>query len=265
MLRKVETHYGEQATLHNAMGLLVRDVVDFMTPEERRLPEAEGLTRYNRRLAQIYLQEEPIAGMPINMEGFCLFSPNRRSSLPLCLAYGAVVATWPELSEHFLYQLRFATVVECRPTTKREELLRVAQICGIGPSEFSAAYESPAAQDRLYQDLALKEQLRIYGLPAFVVSYGGRGTLLHGVPTYEQLEQVIEKVSEGSVRPCRPEATPEELRMLLDGHPLISLLEVTAAFGLESDREALDLAKPLLETGAVHLVDAPKGRFLANQ
>lgn len=176
-----------------------------------------------------------------------------------------MVATWPELSERFLYRLRFATVVECRPTTKLDELARVAGLCGIERDEFVAAYHGPAAQGLLRQDLALKEQLRIYGLPAFVMSYGGRGTLLHGVPTYEQLEQAIEKVSEGSVRPCRPEATPEELRMLLDGHPLISLLEVTAAFGLESDREALDLAKPLLETGAVHLVDAPKGRFLANQ
>lgn len=265
MLRKIETSFGKQVALRNVMGLLVRDVVDFMTPEERKLPESEGLARYNRRLAQIYLQEEPIAGMPINMEGFCLFAPDRRTSLPLCLAYEAVLATRPKLADRFLYQLRYATVVECQPTTKFEELLRVAQICGIGPSEFSAAYESPATQDRLYQDLALKEQLRIYGLPAFVVSYGARGSMLHGVPTYQQLKQAIVQVSEGIVRPSRPQATPEALSELLDRHPLMSLVEVAAAFDLTDVESVTRLAKPLLTTGRAHLARTSKGAFLARQ
>lgn len=91
-LREVEHRYGENVEFRDVMGLLVRDVADFMAPEELALPEAEGITHYNARLAQVYLDEQSIGGVPINMDGFCLFAPDRRSSLPLCLAFEALCA-----------------------------------------------------------------------------------------------------------------------------------------------------------------------------
>ena len=59
----------------------MRDVADFMTPEERALPPEEGIARYNARLAQIYLGEQAIGDVPINMDGFALFAPDGRSLL----------------------------------------------------------------------------------------------------------------------------------------------------------------------------------------
>lgn len=263
MLRRVEARFGTQVAFRNAMGLLVRDVADFMTPEERALPEAEGPAQYNARLAQIYLQEEPLAGMPINMDGFSLFAPDRRTSLPLCLAYEAVTAARPRLAATFLYRLRFATMVECRPTTKLDELTRVVQLFGIEEQGFLAAYHSSAAQDHLYRDLAFKDRLGIFGLPAFVISCGEKAALLSGVPSYQQLERAIVQVSEDTAQPHAPQATPEALRRLLAAHPLISLVEVAAAFGLPGLEAARSLTKPLLAAGEAHLIDAPKGQFLA--
>ncbi|MBP3892600.1 MAG: DsbA family protein [Atopobiaceae bacterium] len=207
-LRAIEVRFGSQVEVRPAMGLLMQDVSDFMTPEERSLPEAEGLTRYNARLARIYLQEEPIAGMPINMEGFALFAPDRRTSLPLCLAYEAVAALRPKLAATFLYRLRYATVVECRPTTKLEELVRVAKLCDMGEGEFLDTYRSSEAQNHLYRDLALKEQLGIYGLPALLVSSGDQAAFLPGVPSYQQLEQAVAQVSNGAVSHIRQAPRP---------------------------------------------------------
>lgn len=71
--------FGDTLELRDRMAVLVRDVADFMTPAERAMPEEEGIRAYNARLAQIYLDEQVIGGVPINMEGFCLFAPDRRS------------------------------------------------------------------------------------------------------------------------------------------------------------------------------------------
>ena len=49
------------------MGLLVRDVSDFMTPAERTMEPEAGIRRYCERLAGIYKSEESIGGLPINM------------------------------------------------------------------------------------------------------------------------------------------------------------------------------------------------------
>ncbi|MBQ9002715.1 MAG: hypothetical protein IJ087_12760, partial [Eggerthellaceae bacterium] len=62
MLQRVRERFGDAVELRDVMGVLVRDVADFMTPGERALPEEEGISAYNERLAQIYLDEVSIGG-----------------------------------------------------------------------------------------------------------------------------------------------------------------------------------------------------------
>ncbi len=58
----------------------MRDVSDFMLPEELALPPEEGIRVYNRRLAGIDKSEELIGGLPMNMDHFHLFDTEHRSS-----------------------------------------------------------------------------------------------------------------------------------------------------------------------------------------
>ena len=58
IMRKLETHFAGQIEFRYAMGLLVRDVHDFMMPEDYADTEAESISRYNARLARIYESEE---------------------------------------------------------------------------------------------------------------------------------------------------------------------------------------------------------------
>lgn len=67
IMRKLETHFAGQIEFHYAMGLLVRNVHDFMMPEDYADTEAESISRYNARLARIYESEESISGMPIHI------------------------------------------------------------------------------------------------------------------------------------------------------------------------------------------------------
>ncbi len=192
MVAAVEERYGELIEVRDVMGVLVRNVADFMTPEERALPEAEGIERYNTRLAQIYLSEQEIGGVPINMEGFSLFAPGRRSSEPLCLAYEAAKLAAPEIARTFLHLLRKATVFECRPTTMVDEIMRIVGLCGIDEDAFAECFVGGAARAALEQDEKFRSRLGIWQLPAFLVSCGDSRILLPGVPAPGVLLQVVD-------------------------------------------------------------------------
>jgi len=144
-LRKLETHFADAVEIDYAMGLLAPSIEPFMTREERALPPDEGFTRYNKRLAGIYKEEEAIAGMPINMGGFRLFTSEHRSTLPLNLAYEAARLLDERRAERFLYRLRYATVVECRPTLEEAEMLRAAALVGYEVPCFREAMGSAEA------------------------------------------------------------------------------------------------------------------------
>ncbi|WP_147680431.1 DsbA family protein [Actinomyces ruminicola] len=261
-LRRVETHFPGAVDFDTAMGLLVRDVSDFMTPAERTLDAAAGIRAYNARLADIYREEEPLAGMPINMEGFSLFSPARRSSLPLNLAYEAVRLIAPGQAERFLYRLRFATVVECRPTTATEELVEVVRACGLDIGTFLAACDGPAARAALRASLERRAALGIRGLLAFMISYGDVRMLLGGVCDYDALAAALERVSGGRLHPAAVSPTTTAVDQLLAAHPLLSDVEIGAALDLSGPDQARDLAAPLLDAGRARLLQAPRGWFI---
>jgi hypothetical protein len=91
IIESLQRTYGSRLKVRYVMSLLVRDVSDFMLPEERALDPEEGIRKYCSRLAGIYKNEETIGGLPINMDGFCLFDPEHRTSKPLNLAYKAAL------------------------------------------------------------------------------------------------------------------------------------------------------------------------------
>ena len=168
---KLEASFKDKISFDYVMSLLVKDVSDFMIPEEISLGREKGIEVYNKRLAQIYKSEEKIGGLPINMEGFALFSPEYPSSLPLNIAYHAVKIVSPEKAYNFLYNLRRATIVDTRPTTHTEELCAVAEKTGINKNDFLAEFNGNATRKALELDLKRTRSLGIYGLPAYLVEY----------------------------------------------------------------------------------------------
>lgn len=141
VLEKLKAHYGERISFRYVMAGLVRDVADFMTTAERALPPEQGIAKYNKRLAGIYLKEEPLGGLPMNMTHFHLFDADHRSSWPLDIDYEAVRLIAPEKAENFLYALRRATIVEGRQTTKTSELVIIAEQCCIDGKAFLACFQ----------------------------------------------------------------------------------------------------------------------------
>ena len=178
IIEKLQHEYADSIEINYVMSLLVRDVSDFMTPEESSLPPEEGIKRYNKRLAGIYKSEESIGGLPINMDGFCLFDLNHRSSKPLCLAYKAAQLSSPDKADAFLTALRHATVLDCCPTTHLDEILTVVRNTGIDEKAFLCHYKDGSAEAELEKDITLTKSLQIYSLPTYMIQLMDKAILM---------------------------------------------------------------------------------------
>lgn len=190
----LSARYGEQLQIRYVMSVLVRNVSDFMTPNERALPPDAGIPLYCKRLARIYKSEESIGGLPIHMEGFRLFDPEHRSSRPLCLAYKAAQIAAPDKTDAFLKKLRHATVLDCRPTTHEDEILAIVRASGIEEAAFLTAFHDGRADAALEQDLAFTRSMGVRTLPSCLIQHGGHAVFLQSFDI-EEFTAIIDRLA----------------------------------------------------------------------
>lgn len=199
LYERLKAHLGDHVQFRYKMAVLVRDVHDFMIPADYGKTEAESIRNYNRRLAQIYKSEEHIGGLPIHMDGFRLFDEKHTTSEPLCRAYKAVEQIAPEKAEPFLYALRRATIVETRPTTHWDELLRVVRHCGMDEEAFCSAYESRKVNEALLNDMQEMALLGIRQLPVCLLEHNGKRLLFNPLMGYDQFINAINRIYENDI------------------------------------------------------------------
>ena len=262
VFRRLETHFGESIRFKYAMGLLVPDVYQLVNPADLADGRMEAIERYNVHLARIYENEEPISGMPINMQSFCLFDEEHTSTLPLNLAFKAVERIAPSKAEMFLYNLRYATIVECRPTTRIDEILRVIRLSGIDRDEFLIAYHSKATERHLMEDLRTMASYGIRSLPTCIIEYNGREALVSSLIGYDAFVHVIDQLTHSAVKPQTPELSLDSVRLLLHRHPLISPIELREAFNFASVSDVLRFIQPLVETSEIEIIQVYHGQFI---
>ena len=230
--RKLETHFNIE--FRYIMSVLVPDVYRLVNPNDLTISKEFAIKKYNERLAKIYESEEAISGMPINMTGFNLFSVENTSSRPLNLAYKSVILTDKSKAGSFLYNLRYATVVECRQTTKLDEILDVVRKTNIDSEKFLEHYNDGSAENALQHDLILTREFGIYTLPAYLIQSDDKNALVRTLIGYENFVSIIQELTNNKIIPQSPELSAAAFNEFLDKHPLISLLELKEAFDFES-------------------------------
>lgn len=265
VFRTLETHYPGMLEFRYRMGLLVRDVMDFIDPADLRFGKAEAIKRYNKRLARIYKEEEPIGGLPINMEGFHLFSETETSSLPMNLAYKAVERIAPEKAGQFLYQFRYATIVETRPTVRMEEILRVVRLLDIPVDIFENAFHAVETMKALSEDIMEHRALNVYTLPTYVLEYAGNRMVIPRLIGYDGFSNAIEEITNGSLRPVVPKVTRDAVLDLCKKHPLISPVEIRDAFEFNSIEDVRDFIQPLIKEGMLAIREVRRGWFIESR
>lgn len=263
--RKLETHFPGQITYRYVMSGLVRNVYDFVEQADLAVSKEYALEKYRLKLAAIYKSEEDITGMPINMTDLQLFTTEYTSSIPLNMAYKAVQLADSNKADRFLYNLRFATIVECRPTTRLEEILAVVVTTGVCVDEFLKHYEDGSAQTAMNDDFSLRQSLGVRALPAYLFEYEGQRALINGVIGYEQFRSIIRKLTDGQLTETLPEVSTDSIRELINHHPLISPMEIREAFNLKSEADVQELILPLLQTREVLIKQVHRGWFIQKQ
>lgn len=192
---KLKENY-PQTEFRWVMSLLVRDVSDFMLPNET-------ITQYNKRLARIYESEQSIGGLPISMPDLHLFDEQHRSSLPLNLAYKAAQLADIDMADDFLKNLRHATIVDVLPTTHFDVILKVVRDTGIDEDKFTRQYQDGSAQAMLEHDLNMVRKLNIRTLPAYMLQYGENAVIVRNLISYESFTEIIGQLSDGEMKPIK--------------------------------------------------------------
>lgn len=262
ILRKLETHFAGKIDFHFVMSLLVRDVYEFVDPDDLKFGKEVAIKNYNARLAEIYRTEENLGGLPINMDSFELFSVNETSSKPLNLAYKAAQIVDAEKADRLLYNLRYATIVECRPTTRLQEILKVVVKSGLDVKKFFAAYNDDRAEKNLQADLNICQRLGIHSLPSYLIQYKSQGALVQSLLGYKIFTKIFSDLSDGKIKPIPPQKNIETLRTLIEKHPLISSIELREAFGFDDTAQVRNFIVPLVSSGEIKIIDAGRGWFI---
>lgn len=193
IMDRLQKEFADMLEFRNVMGLLVRDVSDFMTPEERSLDPEAGIPLYCKRLARIYKSEEAIGGLPIHMDGFCLFDQEHRSSRPLNLAYKAAQLADPAKADTFLVALRHATVLDCLPTTHFDIIMKIVRESRLDAETFTRHYRDGSAEAALLEDLNLAHRLSIRSLPTYRIQYKDKALLMQSFD-YQDFVEAIKSV-----------------------------------------------------------------------
>lgn len=262
IFRRLETHFCNQIEFRYVMCGLVRDVSDFMTPDELSYTPNEGIKRYNKRLASIYKSEEAISNMPINMEDFHLFDTEHRSSFPLNIAYEAAKLAEPAKADLFLYNLRYSTIVDTRQTTRTDEILKVVRKTGIDEEAFTQHYNNGSALSLFEKDKEYASSLGIYSLPAYLFQYGDRSTLINSLIGYDTFTDVISSLSENNIVPHAPDLCLDSLEKLLQKHPVISPIEICYAYDLKDESQLLPLLQQLVDDMLIQIVNVGQSYFI---
>lgn len=253
IFRKLETHFENKIEFKFIMSALVRNVFDLVDENYLALGKKFAIEKYNAELAKIYEAEEKISGMPVNMKDFKLFSEENLSSIPLNIAFKAVQIIDYDKSENFLYNLRYATIVDCRPTTKLEEILKVVKKTGIDIEKFLQVYDDGTAEKNFNEDLKICQTLNIHRLPSYVIQYKNQSAFVSELIGYDVFVSIIDRLSDFEVKPRKFKRTQENLKKLLKKHPLISQIEIKEAFDFEKLEEVDEFIAPLIEENFIEI------------
>lgn len=262
IFRKLETHFEGKIEFQYIMAGLVKNVYDFVDKQDLLKGEDYAIKTYNKKLAKIYESEEAINNMPINMTDFHLFDTEHTSSIPLNLSYKSVQIFAPDKADLFLYNLRYATIVDCRQTTKIDEILRVVEQTGINKVEFLKYYNDGTAENKFMEDLILCRQLGIYTLPSYLIQYEENAMLIKSLIGYDSFVSAIKEITKNKIFPKKVTQSIEELCKLLNIHPLISPIEIREAFDFNNTDEVKEFIKPLFDNTEIEIIKVHNGWFI---
>jgi len=248
ILRKLETHYSN-LEIRYVMGGLVDDIHNFKG--DYNILDNSDITSINKQIIKHWKEGESRHGMPIESEGFALFSDAYPSSYPQNIAYKAAQKIDQEKADIFLYNLRAASIAEAKITSRLDVLTTLADASGLMVRAFLENMENGSAESAFKGDMALGRALGVKGYPTFLVKYNNQQVMLRGYQEFDTFVSVIHSISDRKLYPQHPQMSDNHLLKFMDKHPRLAAAEIMHAYNLGSFDKVDEWVERLVDDGKV--------------
>lgn len=246
IFRRLETHFPGQIEFRYVMGGLVRNIDEFTDPSNHIDAGSEGA---NKQIVSHWKESEKRHRMPIQEEGFALFSKENPSTYPQNIAYKAAQMVDPKRADLFLKRIREKTLAFAEVTSRTDVLMSIASEVGIDVGPMLKHLRDGSAEKAFHTDMALGRNLGISGFPSFIVKYNNSSYLLRGFTDYDTFDEVIFAATNGTLDPIAVPPTEEALEILVLEQDRMAREEVFQAFDFTSREEADAMVDGLVEKG----------------
>jgi len=259
VLRKLETRFGEQLKISFVMAGLVKDITAFY---DKYNDIGGDPVRSNTNIAKHWLEASERHGMPVQSEGFKLFSHEHPSTYPQNIAYKAAQIQGQVLANRYLRRIREASAAEAKLTNTTEVLVELAAEVGLDVARFLEDFSHGAARRAFEEDLALTARYQAHGYPTFLVRFGEKETLLRGYKRYEEFKAVMELLTNGAIRERLVPASEEAIMAFIRTYGSVAPIEIKMAFDL-TDAELQSTVDALLTQQTISRREAGNGCFIS--
>jgi len=259
VLRKLETRFGEQVKISFVMAGLVKDITSFY---DRYNDIGGDPDRSNVNIAKHWLEASERHGMPVQSEGFKLFSREHPSTYPQNIAYKAAQIQDQVLANRFLRRIREASAAEAKLTNTTEVLVELASEVGLDVASFLKDFTRGAAQKAFEEDLTITAQYKAYGYPTFLVRFSEKETLLRGYKRYEEFKAAIDYLANGTINERLVPASEEAIMAFIRTYGSVAPIEIKMAFDL-TDIELRAAMASLLARWLITRREVGNGYFIS--
>lgn len=259
VLRTLEARFGNRMKLSYIMGGLVKDITAFY---DRHNNIGGDPDVSNKSIAAHWLEASERHGMPVNVEGFKLFSKEQTSTYPQNIAYKAAQMQNEVMANRFLRRMRVAAAAEARQTNLTEVLVELASEAGLDIARFLDDFTNGKAKAAFEEDLYITAQFRAHGFPTFLIKYGEKSMLLRGYQSYNNFKAVINQVSNGELQEETVKPTEENVLEFIHQYDSLAPIEIQMPFNL-SDAELDNILHALVEKQLITKREAGNGYFIS--
>jgi len=242
------------------MGGLVKDAKTFMDPGNSI---GGDLTQFNQQVAKHWLEASKHHGMPVQADGFELFTESNRSTYPMNIAYKAAQFQGEAIANRFLRRMREAVATEARQANRTEVLVELANDVGLDISMLITAMRNGSAEQAFKADQDIMHRYSIRGFPSYLLKgVKGKEIVMRGYQTYDDFVAVINILSKNIVNPPNIVASEETVLDFITRYGHIAPVELQEAFNLDKDatQNWLEL---LINKGDVSTQKVGNGAFYA--
>jgi predicted DsbA family dithiol-disulfide isomerase len=258
-LRKLETLYEGNIDINFVMGGLVEDIKNFSDDWNGI---GGDLSEVNQQVAGHWLEASERHGMPVEVNGFKLFTEDTPSTYPMNRAFKAAQFQSNDLAKKFLRRIREAVAAEAINANKTEVLIELAGECGLDIAKFIQNFTDGTAEKAFQLDLQITRANRVHGFPTFLIkASNGKEVMLRGFQSFEAFKAVIDQITNGEIIPKNIENTKENIMYFINKFERVAPVEISAAFNL-SKTETEEIVQNFKKEKLVNIVKAGNGYFV---